>query len=139
MPWRSKRPLLTSYTRRVLFVEIGKAGKSVENSVTDNGLTITMKNVSQHTFDLAEDCICWQYCCMDHKTYEMMTSIEVVDNLVLSICFFHYLPRLRNCSYVDHDLAYRNNWETKTQYAGDEDISLSLSLSLYLSLSPIFT
>lgn len=43
-------PLLTGYTRSELFVVIGKTDKSVDNSVINNGLTISMKkNVSQHS------------------------------------------------------------------------------------------
>lgn len=37
-------------------------------------------------FDLVDDCICLQGRCIDHKTYEMITSIETVDNLALSTC-----------------------------------------------------
>ena len=49
MPRRSEHPLLTGHTRRVLFVVIGKnTEKSVDNWLINYGLTISMKNVSQH-------------------------------------------------------------------------------------------
>lgn len=41
--------LLTGYTRHVLLVVIGKTEKSADNAVINNGLTISMKNVSQHS------------------------------------------------------------------------------------------
>ena len=37
------------HTRRVLFVVIGKTEKSVDNLVINNGLTISMKYVNQHS------------------------------------------------------------------------------------------
>lgn len=42
----AKQTLLTVQIRRVLFDVIGKAEKSVDNSVTYNGLTIGIKNIS---------------------------------------------------------------------------------------------
>lgn len=40
----------------------------------------------QSAFNLAVDCIWWQGPCIEHKTYEMMTLIETVDDLALSTC-----------------------------------------------------
>lgn len=37
-------------------------------------------------FDQTDDYIWWQGRCIDQRTYELMTSIDTVDNLVLSTC-----------------------------------------------------
>lgn len=44
--------LLSGHTRRWILVVIGKTGKSKDNSVIDNRLTIGMKDVSHHTIQL---------------------------------------------------------------------------------------
>lgn len=36
--------------------------------------------------------------------------------------FVSSLPCLKNCSYEDHAVAYRINWETKPWYSGNEGI-----------------
>lgn len=43
---------------------------------------------SQSAFALVEECVYWQGHCIDHRAYEMMTSVETVNiiNLVLSTC-----------------------------------------------------
>lgn len=73
MPWRSEHPL-------------GKTKKSVDNSVMNNGLTISMKKKTrQSAFDLPEDCMCRQGRCIDLRTYENMTLIEaVVTNVYIN-------------------------------------------------------
>lgn len=45
---REGHSLRTGHARNVLFVLIGKREKSIDNSVINNALTVSMKNVSQH-------------------------------------------------------------------------------------------
>lgn len=45
---RSKQPLVTVYTRYVLFVVFGKR-EIIDNQGTNNGLKLSMKNVGQHS------------------------------------------------------------------------------------------
>lgn len=47
--WGSGYPLQTGHTHCVIFVVIGKTDQSVENTVINNGLTISMENASQHS------------------------------------------------------------------------------------------
>lgn len=56
----------------------------VDNSVISNCLTISMKNVSLHSTE-RKIFFSWQGR-FDHRTYEMMTSIEIVDNIVFLTC-----------------------------------------------------
>lgn len=52
-----------------------------------------------------------------------MTSNETVHSPVLSTCLSVTCIALETVN-VDHALAYRNNWETKSPFAGDEGILL---------------
>lgn len=91
------------------FVVIGKKTETtLDNYVINDGLTINMKNVSHH----ANQCIRWQgrCTCLDHKTIKKMTSDETVDSFIN--LFVSNLPRRKNCSYVEHAVAY---WTTERQ------------------------
>lgn len=59
-----------------------------------------------------EECICWQgrCTCLDHRTIKKMTSDETVDSFIN--LFVSNLPRRKNCSYVEHAVAY---WITERQ------------------------
>lgn len=91
-------PLLTGHTDRVLLVVIGKNGKKISRQFYDYLWHNNKYEKPLSAFDKEEDCICWQDRFIDHITYEMMTAIETVDSLVLSIASF------QNCSYVNMTL-----------------------------------
>lgn len=100
-------------TSAVCFLSNRENGKVLSQLVINYGLTIIMKNVSQHATQL---------------------KIVIADKVVLSnieptkrwlddfkrdcwwSCYINLfvssLPRHRNCSYEDHALVYRINWET---------------------------
>lgn len=79
--WRSNHPLLTGHTRRELFVVVGKTGKTVDNSMINNGLTIDMK--TSVNIRSSERLYFFDKVLVSTITYEMK-SIETVDNLNLS-------------------------------------------------------
>lgn len=47
--------------------------KSVDHLVIKNDLKISIKKKRQPAFELAEDSVCCQGCCIDHETFEIMT------------------------------------------------------------------